>query len=208
MHAWAYSANQNIKKNNRKAELEGREPEVEKIFSDAPVGSITNAPLELPVMKKYHDHAFLRVNLRASEDNSGDESEKEEDGKFSSVVSSLKKRKQQRKEQKEMDSKKKTAVEGGGEARKFELQAAASNRQITATESKNMIEFLHLAQDSTVWSQNEMQEMFVSAKRSIFGKEKENEPTPSPTEPVLVVETLPTDTVDTGVDSDGDDIYN
>ena len=32
MHAWAYHANCNIKKNNRKAELEGRDLEEEKVF--------------------------------------------------------------------------------------------------------------------------------------------------------------------------------
>ena len=165
MDAWAYQANRNIKKNNRKAELEGRNLEEEKVFSDAPAGSNGNVPLELPVVKKHHNHPFLKVNLRASEGDSGEDSEKEEDGKFGSIVSSLKKRKQQRKEQQDLRKKGKGQNSGGDDGHQFELQAAAANCQIAATESKNMIEFLRLAQDSAVWSQTEMREMFVLAKK-------------------------------------------
>ena len=197
MHAWAYRANRNIKKNNRKAELEGREGEEEKISDDAPTGSITNVPLELPIVKKYHDHPFLQINLRASEDGSGEDSEKEEDGKFRSVVSSLKKRRQQRKDQKEGDKKSKGGI-ANDDSHKFEMQAAAANRQIAATESKNMIEFLRLAQESTVWTQGEMKDMFLSAKDTIFGKEKEKEK-----QPLLVDEYSPS----TELDSDGEDLY-
>lgn len=92
MHAWAYRANKSIKTNNRKAELEGRAIEEEKVYTDAPVGTITNIPLELSILKKHHAHPFLKVNLRALED--GSDSEKEVDAHFVSVVSLLKKRRQ------------------------------------------------------------------------------------------------------------------
>ena len=59
MHAWAHRANKNIKKLNRKAELEGREIEMEKAYTEAPVGSTANVQLELPVVKKYYDHVFF-----------------------------------------------------------------------------------------------------------------------------------------------------
>ena len=86
MHAWAWRANKTIKTCNRKAELEGRELEPEKMYSEAPEGSNLNIPFELPVVKKHHDHPFLQVNIRALDD--GTDSEKEEDGNFISVVSS------------------------------------------------------------------------------------------------------------------------
>ena len=175
MHAWAFCANRVIKKSNRKAELEGSEVEAEKTYTDAPAGSNGNVPLELPIVKKYHDHPFLQVNLRVSED-PDDDSEKEEDGKFASIVSSLKKRKEQRKEQKEYDKRTRNANGGCEETRRFDMQADAANRQIKATESKNMIEFLRLAQESSVWTQDEMKDMFVSAKESIFGETKKKKP--------------------------------
>ena len=65
------------------------------------------------------------------------------------------------------------------------MQAAAANREIAAAESKNMIEFLRLAQDSSVVSEGEMREMFVSARKCIFG-EKTNDETNKEKEPELV----------------------
>ena len=201
MHAWAHRANKNIKKNNRKAELEGREVEEEKLYTDAPLGCTSNIQLELPVVKKYHDHVFLQVNQRGSEE-LGTDSENEEDGRFQSIVSSLKKRKVQRKEQKEYDKKRRgpsSGNSGGGGDEKFEMQAAAANRQIAVAESKNMIEFLQMAQQSSMWEQDELKEMFVTARDNIFGasnapaaeKDTMNDPSPS-----------------NDFDSDGDDIYN
>ena len=75
VHAWAWWANKAIKTGNRKAELEGREIEPEKLFSEAPGGSNLNIPLELPIVKKHHDHPFLQANLRALEDDSDSEKE-------------------------------------------------------------------------------------------------------------------------------------
>ena len=199
MHAWAWRANKTIKTGNRKAEMEGRELDPEKLYTEAPEGSNLNIPLELPIVKKYHDHPFLQVNIRALDD--GTDSEKEEDGKFTSVVSSLKKRKQQRREQKDFDKKARSANSNGSGDEKFEMQAAAANRQIAVAEGKNMIEFLRIAQDSSVWDSSELKDMFVSAKNSIFG---ESQP-PAPThEPQLVTDSLQSD----NVDSDGDCIYS
>ena len=79
---------------------------------------------------------------------------------------------------------------------KFKMQAAAAHRQLQATESKNMIEFLKIAQDSSFLTQEEKKEIFISAKESIFGtkkqqpEEKEKDATPAPDEPTLVTETL------------------
>ena len=79
MHAWAHRANKNIKKLNRKAELEGREIEMEKAYTEAPVGSTANVQLELPVVKKYYDHVFLKVNQRAAEEFDSDSEKEYED---------------------------------------------------------------------------------------------------------------------------------
>ena len=156
-----------------------------------------NIPLELPIIKKYHDHPFLQINLRAAEGNPDDDSEKEEEGKFTSIVSSLKKRKEQRKEQKEYEKKARGTKGSIDETRRFEMQAAAANRQIKATESKNMIKFLRLAHEVSMLSQDEMKEMFQSAKRNIFGEV----PAEAPTEPE-------TEAVDVSIDSDDfDDTY-
>ena len=130
----------------------------------------------------------------------GSDSKKEEDGNYSSVVSSLKKRKQQRKEQKDFD-KKAWSGNGGGNDEKFEMQAAAANRQIAVTEGKNMIEFLRIAQESSVWDRSELKDMFLSAKNSIFGES--NEPA-GRDEPGLVNNSYPSN----DVDSDGEDIHN
>ena len=191
------SSEQDRKKNNRRAELEGREVETEKNVAEAPSGSNMNIPLELPIIKKYHDHPFLQINLRAAGGNPDDDSEKEEEGKFTSIVSSLKKRKEQRKEQKEYKKKARGTKGSIDETRRFEMQAAAANRQIKATESKNMIEFLRLAHEVSMLSRDEMKEMFLSAKRNIFGEE----PAEAPTEPE-------TEAVDVSIDSDDfDDTY-
>ena len=45
------SSKQDHKKNNRKAELEGREVEMEKNVVKAPSGLNMNIPLELPIIK-------------------------------------------------------------------------------------------------------------------------------------------------------------
>ena len=165
-HAWAFRHNRNVKKNNRKARLEGREEEEEKVYTDAPPGSTTNIPLELPVVKKHYDHPFLKVNLRAADDE--DDSEKEEDGRFQGIVSSLTKRKQQRKEHCTYDKK----ARGDDTDKKLYLQAQAANRHLAISESKNMIDFLHLVKDSDILDQNEMKGMFLTAKKRIFGEEK------------------------------------
>ena len=191
------SSEQDRKKNNRRAELEGREVETEKNVAEAPSGSNMNIPLELPIIKKYHDHPFLQINLRAAGGNPDDDSEKEEEGKFTSIVSSLKKRKEQRKEQKEYEKKARGTKGSIDETRRFEMQAAAANRQIKATESKNMIEFLRLAHEVSMLSRDEMKEMFLSAKRNIFREV----PAEAPTEPE-------TEAVDVSIDSDDfDDTY-
>ena len=127
MYAWAYHAIRNVKKNNMKAELEGREPDKEKVSSDAPPGSNTNILYEIPVVKKHHDHPFPTVNLRASEDNSGEDSEKEDNGDFRSIVASMKSRKKQRKEQQELDRKKGLNKGGDERTRHFDMQAATAN---------------------------------------------------------------------------------
>ena len=142
----------------------------------------------------------MKVNQRAAEEIDSD-SEKEE-GAFRSIVSSLKKRKEQRKEQKDSDKKRRGAKSGGGgvEDEKFVMQAAAANRQIAVAESKNMIEFLQIAKDSSVYDDTEMKEMFTRARDSIFGASKEKEPEKEP-EPEL------TNDASDHLDSDGDDIY-
>ena len=111
----------------------------------APNSSIANFPLELLIVKKYHDHPFLQVNQRASKENY--DSNKERDGRFTGVLLSLK----ERNEQKEYDKKRRTTNSTIGEDDTFKLQAATSNCQIAVAESKNMIEFLRMAQGSSVW---------------------------------------------------------
>ena len=189
-HAWAFRHNRNVKKNNRKARLEGREEEEEKVYTDAPPGSTTNIPLKLPVVKKHYDHPFLKVNLCAADDE--DDSEKEEDGRFQGIVSSLTKRKQQRKEHCTYDKK----ARGDDTDKKLYLQAQAANRHLAILESKNMIDFLHLVKDSDILDQNEMKGMFLTAKKRIFGEEK--------FEPNLVTETTPS-TSGVSHDDSGDD---
>ena len=79
------------------------------------------------------------------------------------------------------------------------MQAAAANRQIAVAESKNMIEFLQMAQTSSMWEQDELKQMFVTARDNIFGcsndtateTETTNDPSPS-----------------NHCDSDGEDIYS
>ena len=70
---------------------------MKKIWTDAPEGSIGNIMLELPILKRYHDHPFLKINIR----NNGDEEEinlqSPDNSPYNSVVSSLKSRKEQRK---------------------------------------------------------------------------------------------------------------
>ena len=140
---------------------------------------------------------FLQVNQRAAEEGT-DDSEKEEDGGFSNIVSSLKKQKEQRKEQKDYDKKRRGGNSDGGDDERFVLQAAAANRQIAVAESKNMIEFLQMAQGASVWDEGEMKEIFRTARDSIFGcsKEKQTE------------RTTETSSSDDHLDSDGEDIYN
>ena len=114
-------------------------------------------------------------------------------------MSSLKKRKEQRKEQKESDKKRRGLSSAGGGDEKFEMQAAAANCQITVAESKNMIEFLQMAQTLSMWEQDELKQMFVAARDNIFGcsnvtateTETMNDPSPS-----------------NHCDSDGEDIYS
>ena len=93
MHTWACRANENIKNNNRKTELEGNEIESEKVHAETLPGSIAIIQLELPIVKKHHDHVFLQANQRVAEED-GMGSDKEEDVRFTSIVSSLKKRKE------------------------------------------------------------------------------------------------------------------
>ena len=76
------------------------------------------------------------------------------------------------------------------------MQAAVANRQIAVAESKNMIEFLQIAKDSSVYDDTEMKEMFTRARDSIFGASKEKEPEPE----------LTNDASD-HLDSDSEDIY-
>ena len=136
----------------------------------------------------------MKVNQRAAEEFDSD-SEKEEGG-FTTIVSSLKKRKEQRKEQKEYDKKRRGAKSGGVDDEKFVLQAAAANRQIAVAESKNMIEFLQIAQGASVYDQDELKDMFSKARDSIFGASKEKEPGVS------------NDMSSDHLDSDGEDIYS
>ena len=75
----------------------------------------------------------------------------------------MKKRKVQRKEQKEHDKKRRDVSSGIGDREKFHLQAAATNRQITVAENKNMIEFLQMAQGASIWDQSELKGMFQTA---------------------------------------------
>ena len=121
MHAWACRANMNIKKKNRKAEMEGTEIEPEKMCTEAPPGSTANAQLELPIVKKHHGHAFLQASQRAAE-NDAPESDNEEDGRFTSIASSLKKRKAQRKEQKDRGKKRRGTSSGGGDQVRINMQ--------------------------------------------------------------------------------------
>ena len=98
MHVWAYRANRTIIKNNKKLLASGEtNTEDEKIWTDAPEGSIGNIMLELPILKRYHDHPFLKINIR----NNGDEEEinlqSSDNSPYNSVVSSLKSHKEQRK---------------------------------------------------------------------------------------------------------------
>ena len=76
------------------------------------------------------------------------------------------------------------------------MQAAAANRQIAVAESKNMIEFLQIAKDSSVYDDTEMKEMFTRARDSIFGASKEKEPD------------ISNDMSSDHLDSDGNDIYS
>ena len=106
----------------------------------------------------------------------------------------------QRKEQKDVDKKARSG-NGGGTDEKFEMQAAAANCQIAVAEGKNMIDFLQISQELSVWDRSDLKDTFLSAKNSIFGGS--NEPA-GREEPGLVNNSYPSN----DVDSDGEDIYN
>ena len=121
-------------------------------------------------------HAYLQVNTREN----GDEVEvnlvEDVSTSFSSVTLSLKSRKQQWKENYKTRSKK---MKKDTISNQFVLQAAAANRQIATQENKNMIDFLRLMQESTVYSQDEMKEKFLHAEKKILGVQEQK---PSPIE--------------------------
>ena len=51
---------------------------------------------------------------------------------------------------------------------RFNAKKKAANRQIAASEAKNMIELLRLAQDSNIYSAAEMKTKFQAAEKLIF----------------------------------------
>ena len=90
--------------------------------------------LELPILKKYHEHPFLRVNTRESGEVEQEPNKNTEDGRYKSITSKLKTRKEQRKALAE-EKKKRTKTEANSKGTgHFEMQAAAANRQIATVE--------------------------------------------------------------------------
>ena len=69
MHVWEHRTDGTIKKNNKKFLASGEtNTEDEKVCTDTPEGSIGNVMLELPILKRYHDHPFLKINIRNNDD--------------------------------------------------------------------------------------------------------------------------------------------
>ena len=97
-HAWAYRANRGIKASNKRIANQGGDTfAAEKTWEEAPEGNSNNAMLELPILKKYHDHPFLQVNTREK----GDETVEEGGEGCAGITSTLVNRKNQRKKEKQ-----------------------------------------------------------------------------------------------------------
>ena len=106
-HAWAFRANRSIKASNKKIAKQGGDNfAAEKTWEEAPEGTTGNVPLELPILKKYHDHPLLQVNQRERGDETTDQVGQEGEG-HAGITSTLTKRKEQRKKEKAAVAKKK-----------------------------------------------------------------------------------------------------
>ena len=121
--------------------------------------------MEFPLLKKYHDHPLLQVNQRERGNETTDQVGQEGEG-YSGITSTLTKRKEQRKKEKAAVAKKKDK-DSPDEVR-FKAQKKSANRQIAASEAKNMIELLRLAQESNIYSGQELRAKFQLAENLIF----------------------------------------
>ena len=65
-------------------------------------------------------------------------------------------------------NKKRKSNEHDTNAMMIELQSKAANRQIATVENRNILDFLHLAQESKFYSDSEMRAKFAQAEERIL----------------------------------------
>ena len=167
----------------------------EKTWQEAPVGTTGNVMLELPILKRYYEHPYLKVNTRKR---GTDDETNSEGSTYSSVTSPLKNRKQQRAENEKGHKRNKPEQPP---ANQFDVQAAAANRQIATEENRNMIDFLRLMQESNVYTSEEMKTKFIRAEKKILGDDVNGDVS----SPVDLQNDDKDDASAIGIDSDGEE---
>ena len=118
-HVYAYCANKHIKNTNRKAAQEDPNAMMlsEKTWENALEGTSGNIFLEVPIFKKYYDHAIFKTNQRSC----GDKEDEDSEGGngYNSIVSGMKHQCEQRKD--DIQNQEKEKYTAGSDGERFAL---------------------------------------------------------------------------------------